>query len=265
MMHATVVESGAAAVRNEARRLVEMRGLSKVFVTEEVETHALGGVDLVVRDGEFLAIAGPSGCGKTTLLSILGLLDTPTGGEYVLGGRAVEHLTASQRAHIRNREIGFIFQAFNLIGDLTVEENVELPLTYRSMPSHERRRRVHEALERVGMTHRVRHYPAQLSGGQQQRVAVARAIAGSPSLILADEPTGNLDSANGEAVMDLMKELHRGGATICMVTHDPRYALYAQRTVHLFDGQVVRDEASDPVAAVELVESGFHVAVDGKR
>ena len=252
--------AGTALTDGGPRRLVEMRNLSKVFVTEEVETHALGGVDLVVREGEFLAIAGPSGCGKTTLLSILGLLDSPTGGEYMLAGRAVQHLTASQRAHIRNREIGFIFQAFNLIGDLTVYENVELPLTYRSMPASERKRRVQEALEKVGMTHRVRHYPAQLSGGQQQRVAVARAIAGSPSLILADEPTGNLDSANGEAVMELMKELHRGGSTICMVTHDPRYALYAERTIHLFDGQVVRDEASDPVAAVELVESGFRVA-----
>ena len=260
MQSSAVATNGAGVQEREARRLVEMRGLSKVFVTEEVETHALGGVDLVVREGEFLAIAGPSGCGKTTLLSILGLLDTPSGGEYVLGGRAVEHLTAAQRAHIRNREIGFIFQAFNLIGDLTVEENVELPLTYRSMPSHERRRRVHEALERVGMSHRVRHFPAQLSGGQQQRVAVARAIAGAPSLILADEPTGNLDSANGESVMELMKELHRGGATICMVTHDPRYALYAERTIHLFDGQVVRDEASDPVATGELVESGFRIA-----
>ena len=252
--------AGTALNDGGPRRLVEMRNLSKVFVTEEVETHALGGVDLVVREGEFLAIAGPSGCGKTTLLSILGLLDSPTGGEYMLAGRAVQHLTPAQRAHIRNREIGFIFQAFNLIGDLTVYENVELPLTYRSMPSSERKRRVQEALEKVGMTHRVRHYPAQLSGGQQQRVAVARAIAGSPSLILADEPTGNLDSANGEAVMELMKELHRGGATICMVTHDPRYALYAERTIHLFDGQVVRDEASDPVAAGELGESGFHVA-----
>ena len=248
-----------ADLDNGPRRLVEMRNLTKVFVTEEVETHALGGVDLAVREGEFLAIAGPSGCGKTTLLSILGLLDSPTGGEYTLAGRAVQHLTASQRAHIRNREIGFIFQAFNLIGDLTVYENVELPLTYRSIPSAERKQRVQDALERVGMTHRVRHYPSQLSGGQQQRVAVARAIAGSPSLILADEPTGNLDSANGEAVMELMKELHRGGATICMVTHDPRYALFAERTIHLFDGQVVRDEASDPVAAVELGESGFRV------
>ena len=253
--------NGAASslLDNGPRRLVEMRNLSKVFVTEEVETHALGGVDLVVREGEFLAIAGPSGCGKTTLLSILGLLDSPTGGDYNLAGRAVQHLTPSQRAHIRNREIGFIFQAFNLIGDLTVYENVELPLTYRAMPASERKRRVQDALEKVGMTHRVRHYPAQLSGGQQQRVAVARAIAGSPSLILADEPTGNLDSANGEAVMSLLKELHRGGSTICMVTHDPRYALYAERTIHLFDGQVVRDEASDPVAAVELEESGFRI------
>jgi len=243
-----------------AERLVEMRNLSKVFVTDEVETHALSGVELSIREGEFLAIAGPSGCGKTTLLSILGLLDSPSGGEYRLAGQSVANLSASQRAHIRNREVGFIFQAFNLIGDLTVAENVELPLTYRDMPASERRRRVQDALERVGMSHRVRHYPGQLSGGQQQRVAVARAIAGGPSLILADEPTGNLDSSNGEAVMELLRELHRGGATVCIVTHDPRYALYAERTVHLFDGQVVRDERSDPVAAEELVESGFHVA-----
>ena len=241
------------------RRLVEMRSLSKVFVTEEVETHALSGVDLVVREGEFLAIAGPSGCGKTTLLSILGLLDSPSAGDYVLGGRSVAQLSAAQRAHIRNREIGFVFQAFNLIGDLTVAENVELPLTYGPTPVKERKRRVLEALERVGMSHRVSHYPGQLSGGQQQRVAVARAIAGSPSLILADEPTGNLDSANGESVMELIKELHREGATICMVTHDPRYALFAERTIHLFDGQIVRDEAGDAVAAGELEESGFHV------
>jgi putative ABC transport system ATP-binding protein len=221
--------------------LIEMKELSKVFHTEDVETHALAGVEMTVRKGEYVAIEGPSGGGKTTLLSILGLLDTPTSGEYRLAGHPVETLSAAQRARIRNREIGFIFQSFNLIGDLSVYENVELPLTYRSMPGDERRRRVMDALEKVGMSHRQKHYPAQLSGGQQQRVAVARAIAGEPSVLLADEPTGNLDSANGEAVMGLLGELHRGGATICMVTHDPRYAEQAARCVRLFDGQVVED------------------------
>jgi putative ABC transport system ATP-binding protein len=238
--------------------LIDLKGLSKIFYTEEVETHALSNIHLAVRKGEFLAIAGPSGGGKTTLLSILGLLDTPTGGEYLLAGNPVANLTASQRAHIRNREIGFIFQAFNLIGDLTVYENVELPLTYRSgMPADERKRRVMEALEKVGMSHRQKHYPSQLSGGQQQRVAVARAIAGDPSVLLADEPTGNLDSVNGEAVMGLLGELHQGGATICMVTHDPRYAEHAERTVHLFDGQIVKDETSGK--ALELERHGFEV------
>lgn len=237
--------------------LVRMRDLSKVFLTEEVETHALASIHLEIREGEFVAIAGPSGCGKTTLLSIIGLLDSPSTGEYRLAGEPVENLSASQRAQIRNREIGFIFQAFNLIGDLNVYENVELPLTYRNMPSPERKKRVREALERVGMSHRTRHYPAQLSGGQQQRVAVARAIAGSPSVLLADEPTGNLDSVNGEAVMDLLRELHADGATICMVTHDPRYAQYADRSVHLFDGRIVGDERSQ--AAHELEEAGFDV------
>jgi putative ABC transport system ATP-binding protein len=243
------------------RPLIELEGVSKVFYTEEVETHALNGIHLQIEPGEFVAIAGPSGCGKTTLLSILGLLDSPTGGEYRLVGQPVQDLTASQRAHIRNREIGFVFQAFNLIGDLTVYENVELPLTYRRMPQAERKQRVVEALERVGMAHRTHHYPAQLSGGQQQRVAVARAIAGSPSVLLADEPTGNLDSTNGEAVMELLRELHRGGATIVMVTHDPRYAEYAQRSVHLFDGQVVEDIRGPRAAemAHELEEHGFEV------
>jgi putative ABC transport system ATP-binding protein len=236
--------------------LIELKDLSKIFYTEEVETHALSGIHLTVRKGEYLAIAGPSGGGKTTLLSILGLLDTPTSGEYLLAGNPVAKLTPSQRAHIRNREIGFIFQAFNLIGDLTVFENVELPLTYRTgMPGDERKRRVMAALERVGMSHRQKHYPSQLSGGQQQRVAVARAIAGEPSVLLADEPTGNLDSVNGEAVMELLGELHQGGATICMVTHDPRYAEHAERSVHLFDGQIVRDEASP--RAAELAQHGF--------
>ena len=221
--------------------LIHLDGVTKVFVTDEVETHALAGIHLDIKKGEYLSIAGPSGCGKSTLLAILGLLDSPSGGEYVLNGRPVQGLKLSERARIRNREIGFIFQAFNLIGDLTVYENVELPLTYRGMPSAERKKRVHDALERVGMSHRVKHYPSQLSGGQQQRVAVARALGGDPSILLADEPTGNLDSANGEAVMDLLRELHRGGATICMVTHDPRYARYADRSIHLFDGRVVEE------------------------
>jgi putative ABC transport system ATP-binding protein len=221
--------------------LIQMQNLSKVFTTDEVETHALAGVHLEIERGEFVSIAGPSGCGKSTLLAILGLLDSPSDGRYLLKGTPVERLDRSERARIRNREIGFIFQAFNLIGDLTVYENVELPLTYRGMPGAERKKRVHDALERVGMSHRVKHYPSQLSGGQQQRVAVARALAGDPSILLADEPTGNLDSTNGEAVMDLLRELHRGGATICMVTHDPRYARYADRTIRLFDGRIVEE------------------------
>ncbi len=224
-----------------ADSLIHLEGVTKVFVTDEVETHALAGIHLDIQKGEYLSIAGPSGCGKSTLLAILGLLDSPSDGTYILNGKPVQNLKLSERARIRNREIGFIFQAFNLIGDLTVYENVELPLTYRGMPSAERKKRVHEALERVGMSHRVKHYPSQLSGGQQQRVAVARALAGDPSILLADEPTGNLDSANGEAVMDLLRELHRGGATICMVTHDPRYARYADRNIHLFDGRVVEE------------------------
>jgi len=221
--------------------LIRLEGVTKVFYTDEIETHALAGVHLDIRGGEFISVAGPSGCGKSTLLSILGLLDTPTGGMYRLNGKPVENLKAGERARIRNREIGFIFQAFNLIGDLTVYENVELPLTYRGMSSGERKKRVQAALERVGMSHRMKHYPAQLSGGQQQRVAVARALVGEPLILLADEPTGNLDSKNGEAVMDLLRELHRQGATICMVTHDPRYAAYADRSIHLFDGRVVEE------------------------
>jgi len=221
--------------------LIKLDNVSKVFVTDEVETHALSGIHLELRKGEYLSIAGPSGCGKSTLLAILGLLDSPTEGAYTLNQKPVGNLKLSERARIRNREIGFIFQAFNLIGDLTVYENVELPLTYRGMPGAERKKRVHDALERVGMSHRVKHYPSQLSGGQQQRVAVARALVGEPSILLADEPTGNLDSANGQAVMDLLKELHRGGATICMVTHDPRYALFADRSIHLFDGRIVEE------------------------
>jgi putative ABC transport system ATP-binding protein len=221
--------------------LIQLEGITKVFYTDEVETHALSGVHLEIRQGEYVSIAGPSGCGKSTLLSILGLLDTPTEGRYVLNGQDVSRLDLAARARIRNREVGFIFQSFNLIGDLTVFENVELPLTYRGMPAAGRRQRVNEALEKVGMSHRVNHYPSQLSGGQQQRVAVARALAGKPSILLADEPTGNLDSKNGEAVMDLLRELHREGATICMVTHDPRFARHADRQVHLFDGRVVEE------------------------
>jgi putative ABC transport system ATP-binding protein len=224
-----------------AESLIHLDGVKKVFITDEVETHALAGIHLDIQKGEYLSIAGPSGCGKSTLLAILGLLDSPSDGTYILNGKPVQNLKLRERARIRNREIGFIFQAFNLIGDLTVYENVELPLTYRGMPSAERKKRVHEALERVGMSHRVKHYPSQLSGGQQQRVAVARALGGDPSILLADEPTGNLDSATGEAVMDLLRELHRGGATICMVTHDPRYARYADRNIHLFDGRVVEE------------------------
>jgi len=221
--------------------LLHLDGVTKVFMTDEVETHALAGIHLDIKKGEYISIAGPSGCGKSTLLAILGLLDSPSDGTYTLNGKEVQGLKMSERARIRNREIGFIFQAFNLIGDLTVYENVELPLTYRGMPGSERKKRVHDALERVGMSHRVKHYPSQLSGGQQQRVAVARALAGDPSILLADEPTGNLDSANGEAVMELLRELHRGGATICMVTHDPRYARYADRSIHLFDGRIVEE------------------------
>jgi putative ABC transport system ATP-binding protein len=222
--------------------LVQMDGVTKVFVTDEVETHALAGIHLDLRRGEYVSISGPSGCGKSTLLAILGLLDTPSDGKFLLNGRPVHDLKMSERARIRNREIGFIFQAFNLIGDLTVYENVELPLTYRGMPASERKQKVHNALERVGMSHRVKHYPSQLSGGQQQRVAVARALAGDPTVLLADEPTGNLDSANGEQVMELLRDLHRSGATICMVTHDPRYARYAERSIHLFDGRIVEEE-----------------------
>ena len=245
--------------------LIHLSDVKKVFYTDEVETHALSGIHLDIKKGEYLSIAGPSGCGKSTLLSILGLLDTPTDGQYVLNDTPVENLSLSQRARIRNREVGFIFQSFNLIGDLTVYENVELPLTYRgNMSSSERKARVTESLERVGMGHRAKHLPSQLSGGQQQRVAVARAVGGQPSILLADEPTGNLDSTNGEAVMELLRELHRGGATICMVTHDARYAQHADRIVHLFDGLIVEEEAGANRREVEdakrhLEESGFGV------
>jgi len=240
--------------------LIHLEELAKVFYTDEVETHALSGINLDIRAGEFVSIAGPSGCGKTTLLSILGLLDSPTGGKYLLDGTPVENLSAGQRAKIRNQAIGFVFQAFNLIGDLTVYENVELPLTYRGMGGSERRERVEAALERVGMAHRMKHYPSQLSGGQQQRVAVARAIVGKPLILLADEPTGNLDSKNGNAVMELLRELHAEGATICMVTHDPRYAHVAERSVHLFDGQVVSED--DAKRAHALEEAGFDMGHD---
>jgi putative ABC transport system ATP-binding protein len=221
--------------------LLKLDGVKKIFFTDEVETHALAGIHMEIARGEYVSIAGPSGCGKSTLLSILGLLDTATEGQYLLNNRPVTDLSASDRARVRNREIGFIFQSFNLIGDLTVFENVELPLTYRGMRSAERRQRVDAALERVGMAHRAKHLPSQLSGGQQQRVAVARAVAGEPLILLADEPTGNLDSKSGEAVMDLLRELHQTGATICMVTHDPRYARHAERSIHLFDGRVVEE------------------------
>jgi putative ABC transport system ATP-binding protein len=241
--------------------LIQIREMSKVFYTDELETHALTNVHVEIRRGEYLSIAGPSGCGKSTLLSILGLLDTPSSGSYRLNGQAVETLTPAERARIRNKEIGFIFQAFNLIGDLSVYENVELPLTYRRLPAPERKRRVESALDRVGMAHRMRHFPAQLSGGQQQRVAVARALAGEPAILLADEPTGNLDSKNGEAVMELLRDLHRGGATICMVTHDPRFTRYADRSIHLFDGRVV-EETHERAAETKLHQSGFALAAD---
>jgi len=225
-------------VSDATQPLIHLNGVTKVFYTDEVETHALDGITLDIFDGEYVAIEGPSGCGKSTLLSILGLLDTPTDGNYTLNGRPVAQLAQADRARTINREIGFIFQSFNLIGDLTVDENVELPLTYRGMKPSERRDRVTQALEKVEMAHRAKHLPSQLSGGQQQRVAVARAVAGQPSILLADEPTGNLDSKNGEAVMNLLRALHGEGSTICMVTHDPRYALHANRSIRLFDGQV---------------------------
>ena len=226
--------------------LIRMEAMQKVFLTDEVETHALASIHMEIKKGEFISIAGPSGCGKSTLLSIMGLLDSPSEGSYWLNGKEVADISLAERTKLRNQEIGFVFQNFNLIGDLTVYENVELPLTYRGMNGGERKQRTHDALEKVGMAHRMSHYPSQLSGGQQQRVAVARALVGSPAILLADEPTGNLDSTNGEAVMKLLHDLHDEGSTICMVTHDSRYAKDADRTVHLFDGQVV-DESKDPV------------------
>ena len=223
--------------------LITLEAITKVFYTDEVETHALSGVHLEIKKGEYVSIAGPSGCGKSTLLCILGLLDAPTDGRYALNGQDVSELNPAARSRIRNREVGFIFQSFNLIGDLTVYENVELPLTYRDIPAAERKQRANGALEKVGMSHRANHYPSQLSGGQQQRVAVARALGGRPSILLADEPTGNLDSKNGEAVMELLRDLHREGATVCMVTHDQRFARHAERTVHLFDGRIVEEKS----------------------
>jgi putative ABC transport system ATP-binding protein len=229
--------------------VIKMEQITKIFQTEDVETHALEQVNLTIERGEYVSIEGPSGCGKSTLLSIVGLLDTATSGSYQLNGRPVTELQAYERARVRNREIGFIFQSFNLIGDLTVFENVELPLTYRGMRPAERRQRATDALERVGMAHRAKHLPSQLSGGQQQRVAVARAVAGEPVLLLADEPTGNLDSKSGESVMELLHELYMNGATICMVTHDPRYARHAHRQIHLFDGRVVAQPPVELAAA----------------
>jgi putative ABC transport system ATP-binding protein len=240
-MTSTSANPQTSSRKNGSTPLIQLNAVTKVFLTDEVETHALSGIHLDIRDGEYISIAGPSGCGKSTLLSILGLLDTPSNGSYALKSNEVANLSFAERARIRNREIGFIFQSFNLIGDLTVFENVELPLTYRGMGAGDRKTLVTQALDRVGMAHRAKHLPSQLSGGQQQRVAVARALAGKPAILLADEPTGNLDSRNGEAVMNLLKELHAGGATICMVTHDERFAQHADRTVHLFDGRVVED------------------------
>jgi putative ABC transport system ATP-binding protein len=240
-------------------QLISLSDLSKVFYTDQLETHALTRIDLDISEGDFISIAGPSGCGKSTLLSILGLLDAPTSGTYTLRGESVENIAQADRARIRNREIGFVFQAFNLIGDLDVYENVELPLTYRKLPPADRKRRAQAALERVGMSHRMKHFPAQLSGGQQQRVAVARALAGEPAILLADEPTGNLDSKNGESVMELLLDLHRQGSTICMVTHDPRFTRYADRTIHLFDGRIV-EETHERDAEAKLSQSGFSIA-----
>jgi putative ABC transport system ATP-binding protein len=249
-MMTTPATSSKPFTPDSEKPLIHLVGVKKVFYTDEVETHALQDVHFDVQPGEYVAISGPSGCGKTTLLSLLGLLDTPSAGEYTLANEPVAKLSAADRARIRNRQIGFIFQAFNLIGDLTVYENVELPLTYRGLSAPDRKRRVTEALEKVGMAHRMKHYPAQLSGGQQQRVAVARAVAGDPLILLADEPTGNLDSVNGEAVMELLRELHRGGATICMVTHDPRYSAHADREIHLFDGRIVEERRGSATTAV---------------
>jgi putative ABC transport system ATP-binding protein len=239
-----------------------MQGLSKIYRTEVVETHALRNFSIHVRPGEFVAVTGPSGSGKTTFLTISGLLEEFDSGQYLLDGVDVSRMNDSQRSRLRNEKIGFVFQAFNLIADLDIAANVEVPLRYRSMSGTERRRRVSDALARVGLSARMRHYPAELSGGQQQRVAIARALAGSPRILLADEPTGNLDSQMARAVMELLEELHREGATIVMVTHDPELAARAQREVHIVDGQVVDIEAVRPVPGLATVaaDSARHAA-----
>ncbi|MCG8415663.1 MAG: ABC transporter ATP-binding protein [Pseudomonadales bacterium] len=223
--------------------LIQLEGIQKIFFTDEIETWALDEIHLKISEGEYVSIAGPSGCGKSTLLSVMGLLNSSTDGQYFLDGEDVASLNSSEQARVRNRQIGFIFQAFNLIGDMTVFENVELPLTYRKeLKRKERKEKVQEALEKVDMAHRMKHFPSQLSGGQQQRVAIARALTGDPKVLLADEPTGNLDSKNAQIVMDLLGDLHKQGSTICMVTHDPRSALQAQRQITLFDGKIVDDQ-----------------------
>ena len=223
--------------------IIRLEGVTKVFLTEEVGTYALSGIYLEIAKGEYVSIVGPSGCGKSTLLSILGLLESPTDGLYCLNGRPAADLSTAERMHLRHHHIGFMFQSIKLIGGLTVYENVELPLTYRGMRSAERRTRVQAALERVGMRHRVRYLPCQLSGGQQQRVSIARAIAGEPTIVLADEPTGHLDTMTRDVVLDLFDELGRAGATICMVTHDPDCARRADRTIDVFDGRIVEERA----------------------
>jgi putative ABC transport system ATP-binding protein len=234
----------------EQTALIRLSGIGRVFRTEDVETHALANIDLEIRKGSFVSIEGPSGCGKSTLLSILGLLDAPSSGEYTLDGRSVESLSSVERARVRRQQIGFIFQGLILIGELSVYENVELPLTYRGLGAKERKTQVEAALDRVQMAHRKNHRPSQLSGGQQQRVAVARAVAGKPLILLADEPTGNLDSKNGEQVMALLSELHKEGATLCMVTHDPRYASYADKSVRMFDGRIADERRDSDAIAV---------------
>lgn len=221
--------------------VIKIKGLTKVFQTEDIDTHALGGIDLTIEQGEFLSIVGPSGCGKSTLLAILGLMERPTGGQFQWCGEAVQQLGDAALSRRRNEQVGFIFQTFNLIGDLTVAQNVELPLVYRRMSTKLRREKVARVLGRVGMKHRARHSPGQLSGGQQQRVAVARALVGEPDLLLADEPTGNLDSVTGESTLKLIEELHSAGSTICMVTHNPEFARRAQRIVHMSDGRIVEE------------------------
>lgn len=234
--------------------LLQLKGINKSFFTDEIETRALSDITLSVQQGEYISLSGPSGCGKSTLLSVLGLLDTPTGGNYLLNSKDVSSLSSDERATIRSREIGFIFQSFNLISDLSVSENVMLPLMYQSdVDKNTAAQRMDRVLDRVGMSHRKDHFPSQLSGGQQQRVAVARALINEPSIILADEPTGNLDSKNAQAVMELLSDLHNDGSTICMVTHDPRSAEQAQRQINLFDGEIVSDEnAAQPADTLKV-------------